>query len=44
MRQRVRALHGEFTIARRAEGGTVIEVNIPIGPRRAAGETLPAGA
>ena len=31
MRQRVRALHGEFSIARRAEGGTVIEVNIPTG-------------
>ena len=32
MRQRVRALHGEFAIARRAEGGTMIEVNIPIAP------------
>jgi signal transduction histidine kinase len=31
MRQRVRALHGEFAIARRPEGGTVIEVNVPIG-------------
>ncbi len=30
MRQRVRALRGEFSIARRAEGGTIIEVNIPI--------------
>jgi len=32
MRQRVRALHGDFAIARRAEGGTTIEVNIPIAP------------
>jgi signal transduction histidine kinase len=31
MRQRVRALHGEFAIARRPEGGTMIEVNIPLG-------------
>lgn len=31
MRQRVRALHGEFAIARRPEGGTIIEVNIPTG-------------
>jgi signal transduction histidine kinase len=31
MRQRVRALHGEFNITRRAEGGTVVEVNIPLG-------------
>jgi signal transduction histidine kinase len=31
MRQRVRALHGDFAIARRPEGGTVIEVNIPTG-------------
>ncbi len=31
MRQRVRALHGEFTISRRTEGGTTIEVNIPVG-------------
>ena len=30
MRQRVRALHGEFSIGRRPEGGTLIEVNIPI--------------
>ena len=29
MRQRVRALHGEFSIGRRPEGGTIIEVNIP---------------
>ena len=31
MRQRVRALHGEFNITRRPEGGTVVEVNIPLG-------------
>jgi len=31
MRQRVRALHGEFAIGRRPEGGTMIEVNIPLG-------------
>ncbi|MEO8507572.1 MAG: CHASE3 domain-containing protein [Betaproteobacteria bacterium] len=31
MRQRVRALHGEFSISRRTEGGTTIEVNIPVG-------------
>ncbi len=31
MRQRVRALHGEFAIARRPAGGTMIEVNIPMG-------------
>jgi len=31
MRQRVRALHGEFAISRRPEGGTIIEVNIPLG-------------
>jgi signal transduction histidine kinase len=30
MRQRVRALHGEFSIGRRPEGGTLIEVNIPL--------------
>lgn len=30
MRQRVRALHGEFAIARRPEGGTMIEVTIPV--------------
>ena len=33
MRQRVRALHGEFSISRRAEGGTLIEVNIPREPQ-----------
>ena len=31
MRQRVRALHGDFAITRRPEGGTVIEVHIPKG-------------
>jgi signal transduction histidine kinase len=31
MRQRVRALHGDFAIARRPEGGTLIEVNVPLG-------------
>jgi len=30
MRQRVRALRGEFSVARRAQGGTVIEVDIPL--------------
>ncbi len=30
MRQRVRALHGDFAISRRPEGGTMIEVNVPI--------------
>ncbi len=29
MRQRVRALHGEFSIGRRAEGGTRIQVSLP---------------
>ena len=32
MRQRVRALHGDFAIARRPEGGTMIEVNVPMAP------------
>jgi signal transduction histidine kinase len=43
MRQRVRALHGEFAISRRPEGGTMIEVNIPTGktPEQAA-EPAPA--
>jgi signal transduction histidine kinase len=41
MRQRVRALHGEFSIARRPEGGTLIEVNIPYG-RIAEAEDEPA--
>jgi signal transduction histidine kinase len=31
MRQRVRALHGDFAISRRPEGGTIIEVNVPLG-------------
>lgn len=31
MRQRVRALHGEFAITRRPEGGTMIDVSIPLG-------------
>ena len=45
MRQRVRALHGEFSIARRDEGGTVIEVNIPTGRSAAvAAEATPETA
>ncbi len=32
MRQRVRALHGQFSIARRGKGGTAIKVTIPIEP------------
>ena len=40
MRQRVRALHGEFSIARRPEGGTMIEVNIPHGPQPEMQEAL----
>lgn len=45
MRQRVRALHGDFAIARRAEGGTTIEVNIPIAPAPSPlGEPVPTGA
>ncbi len=46
MRQRVRALHGEFTIARRPEGGTMIEVTIPIesAPANDAGEAAPMPA
>jgi signal transduction histidine kinase len=35
MRQRVRALHGDFSIGRRAEGGTMIEVNVPLGTEAA---------
>ena len=31
MRQRVRALQGEFAIARRREGGTTVEINLPLG-------------
>src|SRR5437899_1353840 len=30
MRQRARALHGDFRIGRRPEGGTLIEVNVPV--------------
>ncbi len=30
MRQRVRALQGDFSIAKRPEGGTIIEVNMPV--------------
>jgi len=40
MRQRVRALHGEFSIGRRPEGGTRIEVNVPL-PPASAGEASP---
>ncbi len=32
MRQRIRALHGEFAISRRPEGGTLIEVHVPLEP------------
>jgi signal transduction histidine kinase len=35
MRQRVRALHGDFSISRRPEGGTMIEVNVPLGTEAA---------
>ena len=43
MRQRVRALHGEFTIRRRLEGGTSIEVNVPAdGAAGAADGAVPA--
>ena len=41
MRQRVRALHGEFSISRRPEGGTLIEVHIATG-RVASPEVEPA--
>jgi signal transduction histidine kinase len=40
MRQRVRALRGEFSIRRRREGGTLIEVHVPLGTAEAG---LPAG-
>jgi len=43
MRQRVRALHGEFSIGRRPEGGTVIEVTIPTPPAPAV-DTVTAAA
>ncbi len=41
MRQRVRALRGEFAISRRPQGGTLIEVNVPIA-QAAAAPALPA--
>jgi signal transduction histidine kinase len=45
MRQRVRALHGNFAIVRRAEGGTMIEVTIPIAPAPSTHDApVPAGA
>jgi len=40
----VRALRGEFSITRRAEGGTLIEVNIPLERRPPAEESAPARA
>jgi signal transduction histidine kinase len=43
MRQRVRALQGEFSISRRAEGGTLIEVNIPL-ERKPTEQGAPANA
>jgi signal transduction histidine kinase len=48
MRQRVRALRGDFSIARRAEGGTVIEISVPLGrlpsdESPAASEQAPSG-
>ncbi len=43
MRQRVRALHGEFSIARRAKGGTAVKVRIPVEVRPAQ-DVVPAGA
>ena len=45
MRQRVRALQGEFAIARRREGGTTVEINLPLGgvpATAAAPASLPA--
>lgn len=41
MRQRVRALRGEFAISRRPQGGTIIEVNVPLTPVKEA-PALPA--
>ena len=38
---RVRALRGEFSIRRRAEGGTLIEVNIPL-ERKPSDQPAPA--
>jgi signal transduction histidine kinase len=43
MRQRVKALRGEFSIRRRPEGGTRIEVNIPL-DRQAQSEASPGSA
>ncbi len=45
MRQRVRAFDGEFSIARRPEGGTIIEVRLPLqrsDEKKAGTETAPA--
>ncbi len=47
MRQRVRALHGEFSIRRGRDGGTIIEVTIPLPPpaeQPAAIEAAPSAA
>ncbi|MEO8674564.1 MAG: CHASE3 domain-containing protein [Casimicrobiaceae bacterium] len=41
MRQRVKALHGDFAIGRRPQGGTLIEVTIPL-DGRSQQESLPA--
>lgn len=43
MRQRVRALHGEFSITQRAKGGTAVKVRIPVEPRPAQ-DIVPAEA
>ena len=42
MRQRVRALRGEFSVSRRAAGGTIIEVNVPIAQPAVTVPALPA--
>jgi signal transduction histidine kinase len=43
MRQRVKALSGEFSIGRRPEGGTIIEINVPLGAQEnAEATTAPA--
>jgi signal transduction histidine kinase len=44
MRQRAKALHGEFSIGRRPEGGTRIEVHIPLPDRQGQHEVLPGAA
>jgi len=44
MRQRVRALRGEFSIRRRREGGTLIEVHVPIVATPAGPPAGPAAA